>query len=200
LSKVSGRIANYLRQLVYPFWLLDAKKKYRWIKASLTIDDVILEIGSGMGSVIHVLRQQGHQVVGVDVRDTSVKSDLAPTIYAGQQLPYPDQSFDVCLLLTVLHHCHNPDQVLSEAARVAKRVIVIEDIYNNRWQKRLTYCLDSLLNWEFFGHPHNNRSDAEWRNSFQKLGIQLIHASKHPVALVFCQVTYVLNRFKGDQL
>ncbi len=193
-------IKPWLRHLVFPFWLLDAGKKYRWIATSLETDDTILELGSGLGSVLQVLRRNNHQAVGVDVQNTSARVDLAPTIYDGRHLPYADQSFDVCLLLTVLHHCHDPEQVLAEAIRVARRVIVIEDIYYNSWQRKCTHWLDSLLNWEFSGHPHSNRNDKTWRNTFQVLGMRVIDASKHRVALVFCQASYVLTRYKqGDQ-
>lgn len=42
--------------------------------------------------------------------------------------PYADGSFDVCLLLFVLHHISDQLQrTLSEAARVAKKVLVLED-------------------------------------------------------------------------
>ncbi len=190
---------NWLRRVVFPFWLLDAQKKYRWISDHLNLGDSILELGSGMGSVVHELRRHQHQVTAVDVQDTSVRHDLKPLIYDGERLPFADQAFDVCLLLTVLHHCPNPDQVLSEAGRVARRVIVIEDIYSSDLQRKLTHWLDSLLNWEFQGHPHNNRNDTAWRNSFRKSAMQLLFASKHRVALVFCQAIYVLKPIKqGD--
>lgn len=152
-----------------------------------------------MGSVVQVLRNNGYQVSPVDVQDTSVRDDLIPTIYDGEHLPYTDQQFDACLLLTVLHHCSDPDQILAEAGRVARKVIVIEDIYSSRWQRRLTWWLDSLLNWEFTGHPHNNRSDLEWRNAFRELNQNLIVASKRRVAGVFCQVTYLLNPLKTGE-
>ncbi len=190
---------RFLRLLVYPFWLLDARKKYHWIKTFLTNDDVILELGSGMGSVVQVLRQHGHQVIPVDIKDTSVRADLAPEIYDGMQLPYLDQQFDVCLLLTVLHHCPDPDQVLAEAGRVARQVVVIEDIYSSVWQRHLTLWLDSLLNWEFRGHPHNNRTHSEWQNTFKKLDQKIIFASKRRVAGVFCQVTYLLKPLRTGE-
>lgn len=191
---------RFFRVLVYPFWLLDASKKYRWIRAFLNNNDAILELGSGMGSVVQVLRQHGHQVTPVDIKDTSVRADLAPEIYDGTQLPYLDRQFDVCLLLTVLHHCPDPDRVLTEAGRVARQVVVIEDVYSSPWQRRLTLWLDSLLNWEFAGHPHNNRRHSEWQSTFKKLDQKIIFASKRRVAGVFCQVTYLLEPHRtGDK-
>jgi len=186
-------IRYWQRRLVFPFWLLDARKKYSWIAASLKPDDAILELGSGMGSMVEMLRQHGHCVTAVDVKNTSIRTDLTPAIYDGADLPYDDRTFDVCLLLTVLHHCPDPDQVLSEAVRVARRVIVIEDIYSSSLQRKLTHWADSLLNWEFCNHPHNNRSDKEWRDRFRTQNMQLTDVKQRRVAFIFNQVTYVLD-------
>jgi len=186
-------IRHCLRQLVFPFWMLDARKKYSWIAAKLNPDDAILELGSGMGSMVQVLRRQGHRVSAMDVKNTAIRADLAPAIYDGANLPYTTRAFDVCLLLTVLHHCPHPDQVLAEAIRTAKRVIIIEDVYDNGLQRKLTHWLDSLLNWEFRGHPHNNRTDKEWRDSFQAHNMQLTYVKKRRVALIFSQITYVID-------
>jgi len=198
-NQQSTTIRRWLRQLIFPFWLLDAHKKYSWIAANLKADDAILELGSGMGSMVQVLRQHGHRVAAVDVKNTCVRADLSPAIYDGIDLPYTDQAFDVCLLLTVLHHCPDPDQVLSEAIRVARRVIIIEDVYSNSLQRKLTHWLDSLLNWEFRGHPHNNRSDREWRGAFREHNIQLTYAKRRRVALLFSQITYVLDPIKKER-
>jgi len=188
-----------MRRLIFPFWLLDARKKYSWIAAYLNADDAIVELGSGMGGVVQVLRQLGHGVTAIDVKNTSVRADLAPAIYDGADLPYKDQTVDVCLLLTVLHHCPDPDQVLAEAIRTAKRVIIIEDIYSNNLQRKLTHWADSLLNWEFRNHPHSNRSDSEWRDSFREQNMQLTYAKKRRVALIFNQVTYVLDPMTKEE-
>lgn len=182
-----------IRYLIWPFWLLDASKKISWCKSFIGLQEQILDIGSGMGSVARCLKQRGHDITTVDVKATHVYRADAAILYDGKKLPFVDQQFDVALLLTVLHHCNEPDAILHEAARVAQRVIVIEDIYTNRWQRCLTQAMDSLLNWEFAGHPHNNRTDAEWRVCFAKQGFLLNFASKHRVGGVFYQSCYVLD-------
>ncbi len=196
------RLARYItRVFIFPFWLLDAQKKYAWIAAHLRPEDEILELGSGMGSVIQILRDRGHRVAAFDVRDTSVRDDLSPALYDGMRLPIRDRDCDICLLSTVLHHCANPDQVLAEALRTAKKVIIIEDVYDTPWQRRLTHWLDSLLNWEFHTHPHSNRSDAEWKASFNRHGAALIDTHIYKVALLFRQAVYVIiPRSNGDNV
>ena len=66
---------------------MDARKKYEWIAPQLQSDDEILELGSGMGSVVQVLRHRQHRVAAIDVADHSVRADLRPSLYDGVRLP-----------------------------------------------------------------------------------------------------------------
>lgn len=77
--------------------------------------------------------------------------------------------------MTVLHHTKNPQKIIEEALRVAKRVIIIEDIYNTSFEKYKTFMLDSIFNFEFFTHPHSNKTDIEWKNYFKEKNIKLIY-------------------------
>ena len=179
--------------LVFKVWKLDAKRKLDWIAPHLLPDMTLLEIGSGPGSVLSVFREAGHPVTGIDITDTSYNNSLQPELYDGVTLPYADNRFDGALVLTVLHHTHAPEAILKEAARVAKRVYVIEDIFTSPIHRKLTKIADSLTNLEFFGHPHSNRDDAAWRETFQRLGLALIHSSQKPMVGYFLQALYVLE-------
>ncbi|MEL7487435.1 MAG: class I SAM-dependent methyltransferase [Pseudomonadota bacterium] len=184
----------FLRRVIFPFWVMDARKKFRWIAPHLRVDDQVIELGSGMGSLLDELRGEGFDVAACDIDDHSVREDLAPDIYDGRRADYPDGAFDVCILSTVLHHVSDPDALLREALRIAPKVIVIEDIYASEWQRRLTFAMDSLLNWEFLGHPHANRRDCEWRAAFDALGARLLHSQSTPIALFFRQAVYVIEQ------
>ncbi|MFW6252958.1 MAG: hypothetical protein ACOC4F_03410 [bacterium] len=85
--------------------------------------------------------------------------------------------------------------VLREAARVAKRIIVIEDVYTNAAQKHLTFFTDSVFHLEFRGHTHSNRTDTEWRKAFVDLGLKLEVATvrERRVLLFYRQVAYGLE-------
>jgi SAM-dependent methyltransferase len=135
----------------------------------------VLDIGAGRALVADAIMNAGHPTSIVDVVNLSLVEHLQPKIYDGNTLPYPDNVFDVALLLTVLHHIPNPDNTLREARRVAKRVIVMEDIFNSPREKAITQFGDSWLNWEWRGHPHSNRNDAGWRAAFSKLGLRVAH-------------------------
>ncbi len=182
-----------LGRLIYNAWRMDARRKLSWIENSISKEDSILEIGSGPGSVLSVLREAEFAVDGIDVRDTSFEKALAPQIYDGVKVPFHDGAYDVSLLLTMLHHTPDPDSILSEAKRVSKRLIIIEDVYDGPIQRKLTKITDSMTNLEFFGHPHTNRSDEEWCATFERLDLDLKSKAIHCVAGYFLQAVYVLD-------
>jgi SAM-dependent methyltransferase len=173
---------------------MDARRKASWIGESLNGGGVILEIGSGPGSLIEALRAGGHDVTAIDIDDTAYDEALRPMIFDGVTVPFADGAFGAALLATTLHHAADPDRLIAEAARVARRVIVIEDIYRSEAQRRLTHFADSLTNLEFKGHPHSNRDDAGWRAAFAAAGLRVIRAETKPYAGLFLQALYELGR------
>lgn len=134
----------------------------------------ILDIGGGWGFYVEPLKRlRGSDVTVLDVVEPGFRK--APVVtYEGEQIPFPDRSFDVSLLITVLHHVESPEKVLAEARRVTRKfVIVVEDLYHH-WAGRLwTVLRDSFYTFEFVGHPHNFRDKRGWRECFQKLGFGL---------------------------
>jgi len=179
---------------VFAIWRADARRKLRLIEPWLSHQTSLLEIGSGPGSVLMEFRDAGYQMDALDVSDSSFDASLTPVLYDGARMPFEDGAYDTALLLTVLHHIEDPDAVLAEAARVAGRVIIIEDVYDTPWQRKYTKVADSITNLEFFGHPHSNRSDSEWRETFAKHDLRLIHGAVHRLAGIFQQAVYVLDQ------
>jgi SAM-dependent methyltransferase len=153
----------------------------------------LLELGSGNGALSVLLQQEGMEVSPLDVKDKSIFQEIDVVIYDGAKLPYSDEEFDVCQLITMLHHTTNAEELIQEAKRVSKKVIVMEDVYENVLQKYLTWISDSIVNWEFYGHPHTNRTDCEWRQIFKQNGLEVEEAKYDRFLLFFKQVTYVLK-------
>ena len=179
--------------LTFAAWKIDARRKLSWIEDWLSIEDNIIDIGSGPGSLLQVLGTRGFKAVGLDIKDNSYRPELRPYLYGGKDMPFGAKSYDAALLATVLHHTPDPDAILKEAARIASRVIIIEDVYEGRVMDWLTKRMDSLMNLEFFGHPHSNRTDAQWRERFAAMGLTLRHASIYRVGGIFKQAVYVLE-------
>lgn len=169
--------------------------KAKLIGNFLNQSHTILDIGTGSGGLANYLMQNNFRVTTVDVVDKTVHSHITPIIYDGLHLPFEDKSFDTSMLITVLHHCPNPEQVFSEGVRVSKKkIIVLEDVYSNWLMKQLTWFMDSLVNIEFKGHPHSNKSEAQWEALFQKHNLEVKKKTKTKVLAIFIQVMYHLEK------
>jgi hypothetical protein len=70
----------------------------------------------------------------------------------------------------------------------------MEDIYTTQFHKYLTFFMDSVTNFEFFGHPHTNKTDKEWRIEFKNLGFRIQEVRIHGFWYFFTSATYVLEK------
>ena len=90
----------------------------------------VLDIGCGAGSQCRLWAELGHVVTGIDVnaalidiaRKRALEASLAIRFDVGSatQLPYENESIDVCLLPELLEHVEDWQACLSEACRVLK--------------------------------------------------------------------------------
>lgn len=81
----------------------------------------ILEIGCSSGTNSDILASQTYY--GIDISKDAIKSgDRAKNLIIGtaETLPFPDQSFDIILLLDVIEHLETEATALLEAHRVLK--------------------------------------------------------------------------------
>lgn len=185
---------KYVRGLVDKLGNMRAIDIMNKINSFLNEGDKVLDIGSGTGNVCDVLAKSGYMPTPLDVQDLSVVERMRPIVYNGGKMPFDNDSFDVSLVCTVLHHAPKPEEILVEAKRVSKKIIVVEDIYSNWFHKYSTYFFDSLANLEFIGHPHSNKNDKQWKETFEKLGLKLKEANYSSSFLVFSHAAYYLEK------
>jgi len=177
-------------QTLSRFWV---KEKVSRFLPYLTSGSTAVDIGAGNGLVAFELQNAGIKATAVDVANLSILPEIPVTVYDGEKLPYGNNHFDNALLLTVLHHTTDPVAVLKESARVAKQVVIIEDVYKNVLQKYLTFTMDTLVN---FGHSemtYQNRSLEEWKLIFKDLDLEIIAEKQKRVLLIFRQATFILK-------
>jgi len=126
----------------------------------------ILDIGGGWGFYDEPLKKRGHHLTVLDVVKPGIQR-CPVVIYSGDRIPFPDQSFDVSMFVTVLHHIKDIDHVVKEALRVTrKQIIIVEDLYNHQLGRWWSILRDQIYNFEFVGHPKNFKKKSEWIDFF----------------------------------
>ncbi len=105
----------------------------------------VVEIGAGNGLVAEMLHSAtGAQFTLLDKVNYN-KSGLPVLLYDGRVLPFADDSFDVAMLVFVLHHNPDPRPILREALRVSRQgVLVVENDVRGAWKRHATRLIDSL--------------------------------------------------------
>ncbi|MCH8474976.1 MAG: class I SAM-dependent methyltransferase [Opitutales bacterium] len=144
--------------------------------------DSVLDVGAAEGWLGEAVAAEGLAVQLVDVVDLN-QTQLPLQIYDGRDLPFPSESFDTVMILLTLHHCADPDAVLAEAIRVARRrILITESVYQNEWGKRLLTFMDGGFN----GLRSKGkmrpalgfRKAAEWEKTFQDRGLKICHQAE----------------------
>ena len=90
-------------------------------------DCMTLDLGCGSGEYLHLMRQRGLQIVGVEIDREEInavasltRSSLPLIVADGHRLPLKNETFDFIFCKDVLEHVKEPEQVLKESRRVAK--------------------------------------------------------------------------------
>jgi ubiquinone/menaquinone biosynthesis C-methylase UbiE len=100
--------------------------KHRVLKGLLLIEpnDTILDLGHGSGLIGEVF---DNQILGIDTSRALLDRSKARTelLDFNEPLPFDDASFDWVVSFTALHHAHNPERLIAEARRIARRGVVM---------------------------------------------------------------------------
>lgn len=184
----------FTRRIIYGLGRKRLAGFFRRIRPYLGKCDRILDIGAGTCNLEEILVKKGYKVTPIDVKNLSFVDRINPIIYDGLKIPFKNNRFDLSLILTVLHHTPDPELTIKEAMRVSKKIVIIEDIYKNSIQKYFTFIMDNLLNLEFVGNPHNNKSDREWKELFKKMKLKLKDAQYEKYWALFQSTTYYLEK------
>ena len=88
--------------------------------------DRILEIGCGIGTVVHELSKKGHDIIGIDISSEAIEygkkkyGDIHLEVQAAEILPYENESFEVVLSFDLFEHIAEIDKHISEVNRVLR--------------------------------------------------------------------------------
>jgi ubiquinone/menaquinone biosynthesis C-methylase UbiE len=154
----------------------------------------VLDVGCGNGFIAHNLSAMlGTEVTGIDL-DERVQAPIDYRRFDGTHFPVEDQSFDGVLFCYVLHHAKDLGAILGEVRRVLRPgglIVVYEDIPEIWWDRFV--CWTHNLQWQSRTGPCTFRDQAEWRDTFDAAGFEVIDERRlsrmrnlaHPVARRF---------------
>lgn len=136
----------------------------------------VLDLGAGSCKVAKVMTVKHRLlVVPVDIVNHNV-TDLHLTLYDGRTLPFDDNTFDVTVLVFVLHHATNPVSLLREAIRVSRsKVIILEDAPKNALERLAWRTWDYALNHgvhKDIDVAHSSRTVDQWVDLLATLDVR----------------------------
>ncbi len=153
------------------------------ILPSLTGAKTILDFGCGNMLISKYIVEKLNKkikITGLDVIDLNM-TDLNHVLYDGKKIPFKDKQFDVVIAIFALHHTDNPKEMLKECIRVARyKVILAEDIYQNRIEEIITKGADWIIN--HFALSQDTQSNFlsinEWKEEFLKNNVRLAQVKR----------------------
>ena len=157
--------------------LIKAKRLGSAIVPYLKSDKSILDVGCGNMQIASYIQHiyPEKKIIGVDIRDYRT-TDLPIILYDGKKLPFTNKQFDCAYVVFVLHHTDNPQEMFREIIRVTKKIVIIEEVYNSKFQKIVTFLHDWVFNKlesVFMEVPGNFLTDREWKSTFDSFGMIL---------------------------
>lgn len=121
-----------------------------WLEkfASFIPRSKVLKIGNGLGNLSESIRPftQELTILDTEVSPKTINKDHVQ-LYSGYPIPYPNKSFDTTIIVFTLHHIPQSSLYFKEVLRVTdKRIILLEETYDNVFQKIHLYFRDWLVN------------------------------------------------------
>jgi SAM-dependent methyltransferase len=136
-------------------------------------DVKVLDVATGGGHVARRLREEGCTVITVD-QAPGMNPDV---VASAEELPFADGSFDVVTCRIAAHHFRDIRAAVAEMARIAQRLVVIEDN---------VFIDDAVEEAERLRDPTHVRcySEDEWKELLTAAGLeveQVERFERHPV-------------------
>lgn len=137
-------------------------------------DARVLDIGCGDGRIDSLImnRRPDVSIFGIDVllRENTY---IPVTAFDGESIPYETESFDAVIFVDVLHHANRPSNLLKEAKRVSRNVIVLKDHIKKGFLSGLTL---RFMDWIGNAHhgvvlPYNYWTEDQWHETFADLNL-----------------------------
>lgn len=132
----------------------------------------VLDVGAGDGGLAAAIIARKPNLIFKGI-DTLVRKEtqIPVEVFDGRNIPSENQTTDYVLFSDVLHHTEDPMILLREAARVARRGVMIKDHLVRGLLARPTLRFMDKVGNRRFGVklPHNYWSPKQWDAAFEEL-------------------------------
>ena len=142
-----------------------------------TRHQTVLEIGAGDGAVLEQLSKANFAEIidAIEISETAITTIKSRgidglrevSLFNGSDIPREDGSYDLAILSHVVEHLEHPRQLLREAARVAKKVLVEVPL-------ELKVRTPNHFKWNDTGHI-NLYSPKIIRHLLQSTGLEILN-------------------------
>ena len=162
--------------------ILTGSEKYfykddeRWFQEYKEFIDTgsILKIGNGKGYATDFIKLNNQKTTSIDVI-----ANGADIIYDGKKIPYKNDKFDTTICCYTLHHAENPESLFDEIVRTSKkRIIILEETYNNTFQK-----INLVANCVLKNFSAGQKIDFHW-NSYMSRATLKDLIKKHDLKII----------------
>jgi ubiquinone/menaquinone biosynthesis C-methylase UbiE len=166
----------------------------------------VLDLGSGTGLISRWLASRvGIRPTLADVAEFDNRVLDYPYLRMTDPVSVPvgDQSFDVVMMLFVLHHVErweDQERLVAEAGRIARRrVLILEDTPTSRLDRVMNVAWDWVLNLRHgVPRPFTFRTVEGWSVVFRRAGLRVRAADTYramwPTLMSYHHTLFVLDR------
>jgi SAM-dependent methyltransferase len=136
----------------------------------------VLDVGCGDGLIAKLIGQERPDLTldGIDVL-VRPQTHISVRAFDGRRIDSPDNSYDAVLFVDVLHHTDDPTVLIREAARVARRCIILKDHTRDGFLAGPTLA---FMDWVGNAHhgvalPYNYWPRKRWLAMAAELGLTI---------------------------
>ena len=165
----------------------------------------VLDIGCGDGLLGKMLMEShpNLEIHGIDIA-IRPEAHLPVDLFDGRVIPHGERSFDIALLVDVVHHSDHPEGLLAEAARVSRSAVIVKDHLRDAWlaDGRLR-LMDQIGNRAHgVSIPYNYWSSHQWFDAFNRLSLEPsvweteLHLYPHAIDWIFGRSLHFITRLE----
>ena len=174
------------------------------LKHGITLQARILDAGCGNGNYSHYLVTQGYSNIHAIDLFENIPFERGVNYQSASidEMPYPDQVFDIIFSFSVLFYLDDPETGIKEFNRVLKpQGLLLISAHTKYSLATLWRILKRALGMPGIGHLKNVRfySAAQYCSMLQRQGFQIISVDGYGVSMIFGKIYNRLRRLLAQR-